>query len=481
MNDLNILYQKLKSLSEIYDTRFLDTMTFDQYPSQDKVYNEVIDRMKTKKGSNIFVVFGGNRSGKSEIGGAIVATLFRDFPSSRIWCATEPDLSVKVQQRKLAKLIRKKDIKYGTYTNQRGWINRTIVGRNDTVCSIKTYDQGRESFQGDDLDLIWFDEECPYDIYKESLIRLTDRIGIILLTFTSLNGFTKLVNKLWNSDDKNVSCHVLIAKENPFLSEEAKKQLLSSIDSDEMVSRWEGKPSIKQGLIYKEFSSIHKISRFDYIDELKKNPSRWELHEGIDPHERTPHHWLRFLFDRVNEILYVVDSLKATSESMIVQDFARLIKMKRNKIAPKYCQIDTSSMKPDIITKHSEEDQEDVNTVRLEFFKHGIETILVTKDNAVGISAVKERLKTVKTISGEIKRNPMLYVFDDLKDVIWEFERYSWGSYLSSKTEERKESVNQPLKKDDHYMDLVKYECLKLKTDIAVQIKNIDDDSYDIG
>jgi phage terminase large subunit-like protein len=363
-------------------------------------------------------------------------------------------------------MIRKSDIKYGEYNEIRGWKNRVIVSNNDSVIYIKTYEQGAAAFQGDDIDVVWLDEEPPWDVFSEIVIRLADRKGILIATFTSLQGFTRLVNRVWQSSDPNIKTCVLTAQENPFLTEEAKKQLYDSIDPDERASRWDGQPHIKQGLIYKGYNSEdHRIKRFDYAKLILENPTRWELHEGIDPHERTPHHWLRFLYDRSNDIVYIVEELKAPTESMLISDYARLIKMKRDKLIPRFTQIDTSSMKPDVIVAHPDEDQENAHTIRMEFLRCGIETILVTKDNAIGIEAVKGRLKIVRTADGTIKRGPTLKVFDDLVGVHFEFTRYSWDSFSSDRVSERRELINTPLKKNDHFMDIIKYEAIKLKSE----------------
>jgi phage terminase large subunit-like protein len=40
-----------------------------------------------------------------------------------------------------------------------------------SVIGLKTYAAGREKFQGETLDLVWFDEEPPADIYTEGLTR----------------------------------------------------------------------------------------------------------------------------------------------------------------------------------------------------------------------------------------------------------------------------------------------------------------------
>lgn len=470
VNELIKLRDKLLQLEREYKDNRLDFMEWERYPEQNKMREMIIDRLHNRTGPNIFVIFGGNRSGKSELGGGIIAYIAKEMESQRIWCATLSDLSIKVQQRKLKDLVRIKDIEYGEYNEVRGWKNKTIITKKKSVIYFKTYDQGSEAFQGDDIDVAWFDEECPYDVFQETLIRIGDRQGCMVVTFTSLQGFTRLVNRLWETNDPNVKTTVLTPEMNPFLTAETKKQLLGNMDEDEKQSRWEGKPHLKSGLIYKEFGDIHKVPRFDYVQMLWENPRRYKIYDGIDPHDRVPHHWLRFLWDRESDELFVVEELKAPFECMLVNDFARMIHTARGKkfksnqeLLPEHTEIDTSAMRPVTVQTQGDDQQTDIVTVRNEFHKAGIPTMLVIKDNALGIDAIKGRLKVVRTITGEIKRKPRLYVFDDLSGVKWEFMRYAWESYLSAKISERREILNTPLKKDDHYMDIIKYMCLRLK------------------
>lgn len=58
---------------------------------------------------------------------------------------------------------------------------------------LKSYDQGRESFQGTELHVCWLDEECIRDIYIECLTRTMTTGGLMLLTFTPLLGMTDIV------------------------------------------------------------------------------------------------------------------------------------------------------------------------------------------------------------------------------------------------------------------------------------------------
>ncbi|MCP5004279.1 MAG: hypothetical protein GY941_10110 [Planctomycetes bacterium] len=60
---------------------------------------------------------------------------------------------------------------------------------------FKTYDQGRRKFQGTSKHVLWFDEEPPMAVYNEGLMRTMDCDGIVLCTFTPLEGISDVVMK----------------------------------------------------------------------------------------------------------------------------------------------------------------------------------------------------------------------------------------------------------------------------------------------
>jgi phage terminase large subunit-like protein len=61
--------------------------------------------------------------------------------------------------------------------------------------AFKSYDQGRKRWQGETLDWVWFDEEPPEDIYTEGLTRTNTSSGPVWLTFTPLEGMSRVVHK----------------------------------------------------------------------------------------------------------------------------------------------------------------------------------------------------------------------------------------------------------------------------------------------
>lgn len=69
---------------------------------------------------------------------------------------------------------------------------RHVSGAASTL-QFKSYERGREKWQGTALHVLWMDEEPPLDIYMEGLTRTNETGGIVYLTFTPLLGMSDVV------------------------------------------------------------------------------------------------------------------------------------------------------------------------------------------------------------------------------------------------------------------------------------------------
>ncbi len=69
---------------------------------------------------------------------------------------------------------------------------RHVSGEN-SVLGFKSYSQGREKWQAETLDIVWFDEEPPLDIYIEGLTRTVATYGCVYLTLTPLKGMSEVM------------------------------------------------------------------------------------------------------------------------------------------------------------------------------------------------------------------------------------------------------------------------------------------------
>lgn len=129
--------------------------------------------------------------------------------------------------------------------------------------AFKSYEQGREAFQGTKKQVIWLDEE-PSDesIYSECLMRLMDahRPGIIYCTFTPLFGFKGIAKKFLPNlqsradgsvkDEPDLFAIQTSWDDVPHLTEADKERGLKGALPYEREARSKGIPSLGSGVIY---------------------------------------------------------------------------------------------------------------------------------------------------------------------------------------------------------------------------------------
>lgn len=146
---------------------------------------------------------------------------------------------------------------------------------------MKSYDQRREAFQGTEQDLIWLDEEPPMDIYTECLLRTMTNNGLVMVTFTPLQGMSEVVltflpgGKLIEAE--RGSKYVVIATwdDAPHLDESAKQELWNSIPPYQRDARSKGIPQLGSGAIY-------PVPESDFVVEPFAIPIHWPKGYGMD-------------------------------------------------------------------------------------------------------------------------------------------------------------------------------------------------------
>ena len=149
---------------------------------------------------------------------------------------------------------------------------------------FKSYDQGREAFQGTEKDLVWLDEEANEGIRSECVIRLMTTGGHLIETFTPLRGITPIV-KRYMGDGQITETRVMEAGDAaivmagwddvPHLSAEEKKRMLAEAEPHLRRSRSEGVPSLGQGAIY-------PVEESDITCDPFEIPAHWPRVYGMD-------------------------------------------------------------------------------------------------------------------------------------------------------------------------------------------------------
>jgi phage terminase large subunit-like protein len=148
--------------------------------------------------------------------------------------------------------------------------------------TLKSYDQGRRSFQGTEQDLILLDEEPPEDILVECTMRTMETGafagGIILLTFTPLLGWTEVVNKFLSEGERTAAGRFVVQAtwdDVPHLSQKEKDELWATLPPHQRAARSKGTPDLGGGAIYP--ISEEEITVTDFA-----LPAHWPRLYGLD-------------------------------------------------------------------------------------------------------------------------------------------------------------------------------------------------------
>jgi phage terminase large subunit-like protein len=167
-----------------------------------------------------------------------------------------------------------------------------------SICRFKSYEQGREKFQGETLDFVWFDEEPPANIYSEGLTRLTSN-GRVMITFTPLLGDSELVLRFTQEEHPDRGLIGMTLNEAEHFTAEEIKQREEACLPYERDARIRGVPMRGEGRVFTV--SEDQIAE----DPLTYIPPYWLKIWGIDPGIAHPFGAVLIIWDRDNDVLHV--------------------------------------------------------------------------------------------------------------------------------------------------------------------------------
>lgn len=147
-----------------------------------------------------------------------------------------------------------------------------------SILGLKSYEQGRQSFEGTAKHVIWDDEEPPADVYTEQLLRTATTKGIVLVTFTPLQGMSEVVTGFLEPSEaaKGVKWFVQAGwKDVPHLDKDEQRALMASIPLYQVQARTEGEPALGAGAIY-------PIGEPDILVPTRPIPDSWRKVYGMD-------------------------------------------------------------------------------------------------------------------------------------------------------------------------------------------------------
>lgn len=293
----------LKLLDEKERRRKANPLLYCQRHSKQVEAHEAIQAIRA--------LFWGNRVGKTEWGAMEVseyATLHHKHRQMRapfeIWAACPSfDVQEHTTQKKLLTYLPESEIEHIEYL--RGRIIKKMKLKNGVTILFKSYEQGREKFQGAGVRLIWFDEEPPHDIWEESFVRVEAGQQLdVILTMTAVKGMTWVYDTIY-LDTGNPDLFVSEAgwDDNPYLTEKQKEQMSRGLSENAIKVRREGKFVKRVGLVCAWWERSVHVKHYDNLDKS------WTWYEVLDPGFSDPAAWLLIGVDHDNNV-HVVNGFR---------------------------------------------------------------------------------------------------------------------------------------------------------------------------
>jgi phage terminase large subunit-like protein len=165
--------------------------------------------------------------------------------------------------------------------------------------ALKSYEKGREKWQGETLDMLWFDEEPPLEVYLEGLTRTNTTLGPVFITFTPLLGMSDVVRRYLI--DKVAGTHVtqMTIYDVDHYTDAQRQAIIASYPEYERDARTKGIPQLGSGRVF----SIDE-------DEVRCDPfpipAHWPQIGGLDFGWDHPSAAVRMAWDRDSDCLYII-------------------------------------------------------------------------------------------------------------------------------------------------------------------------------
>jgi phage terminase large subunit-like protein len=176
---------------------------------------------------------------------------------------------------------------------------------------LKSYEKGREKWQGETLHYVWFDEEPPADIYIEGLTRIAATGGCVWMTFTPLLGVSDVVKRylIDKSPDRHVT--TMRIEEAAHYTEEQRAQIIAGYPEHEREARAHGIPVMGSGRV------------FPVTEDLLREPALmipeiWTRIAGLDIGWDHPTAVAWLAHDRDTDTIHVTDCYRLREETPVV-------------------------------------------------------------------------------------------------------------------------------------------------------------------
>jgi phage terminase large subunit-like protein len=185
------------------------------------------------------------------------------------------------------------------------------VSGGTSLIGLKTYASGREKFQGETLDYVWFDEEPPAEIYTEGLTRTNLGAKPVWMTFTPLKGVSTIVKRFLHEQSDDRFKVVMTLDDVQHYSEDEKKKIIASYPKHELEARTKGIPVLGSGRIFPVDEASLSIKHRDF-------PPHWPRIGGMDFGWDHPFAAVEVVWDRDSDTVYVSKTYRLREASPVL-------------------------------------------------------------------------------------------------------------------------------------------------------------------
>lgn len=180
-----------------------------------------------------------------------------------------------------------------------------------SVVKFKTYDQGRERWQGETLDFVWFDEEPPLPIYTEGLTRTNATGGMVWLTFTPLLGMSEVVRRFLTETSADRSDTNMTIEDAGHISAAERARIIAAYPAHEREARTRGVPILGSGRIF-------PVAEEQIVVPAFAVPGHWAQLGALDFGWDHPTAAVRLAWDRDADIVHVTAAYRQSEATPII-------------------------------------------------------------------------------------------------------------------------------------------------------------------
>lgn len=183
-----------------------------------------------------------------------------------------------------------------------------------TRIRLKYYEQGREKFQADTVDMVWLDEEPDEALYMEALTRTNATGGCLGMTFTPLKGMSVVVRRFLNEPSPDRIDVNMTIDDALHIPTAERQKIIDSYPAHERGARIRGEPMLGSGAIFPIADEDIACDPFP-MDVV---PFFWLEIAGMDFGWDHPTAAAKALYNPQDDIIYITNTYRRREATPLV-------------------------------------------------------------------------------------------------------------------------------------------------------------------